>query len=225
MSELPAGVPPAAVPVARNSAAAIVLRAAAGNGWEVLLGLRSRQARFMPGHLSFPGGGLEAADGPGEPGAYRRCVGRELREETAIDIPDEAWIDAGERITPPIFAVRFRNRFFVAGWPAGQSHAKLLPASRENEDLRLARPSTVLREWAAGTVRLPPPVVPILRALRATNGRSLDDVAHRLAEVNAQEERAPRIEFVPDLWMMPMRTATMPPASHTNAWFPGRDGS
>ena len=46
-------------------------------------------------------------------------------------------------------------------------------------------------------------------------------IAERVRVANADEERAPRIEFVPDVWMVPMRTLTLPPATHTNAWIPG----
>lgn len=222
MSELPGGVPPAQVPTPRDSASAIVLRPSTEGGWEVLLGLRSRRSRFLPGHLACPGGGLEAKDRPKEPGAYRRCVGRELMEETGIDLPETGWIEAGERITPPLFPMRFRTRFFVAPLPGLEpTTTELAPASGENEELRLVRPEAVLREWEGGAVKLPPPILPILRTLVDVAGRSLDEVARRLVAVNLQEERAPRVEFAPNVWMLPVRTRTMPPASHTNVWLPG----
>jgi glyoxylase-like metal-dependent hydrolase (beta-lactamase superfamily II) len=221
VSERPGGVPPARVPTPRDSASAIVLREAAGGGWEVLLGLRSRRSRFLPGHLACPGGGVEPADRPDDPAAFRRCVGRELREETGLDLPEAGWIEAGERITPPLFPLRFHTRFFVAPLPDLPPRASLEPASGENEILRLARPAAVLREWEAGKVKLPPPIVPILRALAEAAGEPLDEVARRVAAVNLEEERAPRVEFAPDVWMLPVRSATLPPASHTNVWLPG----
>jgi glyoxylase-like metal-dependent hydrolase (beta-lactamase superfamily II)/ADP-ribose pyrophosphatase YjhB (NUDIX family) len=183
--------------------------------------MRSRRSRFLPGHLACPGGGLEAADRPGEPGAYRRCVGRELMEETGIDLPEADWIEAGERITPPLFPMRFRTRFFVAPLPDRPSATDLAPTSGENEELRLVLPDAVLGEWEEGAVKLPPPIVPILRSLVDAAGRPLDEVARRLVAVNLQEERAPRVEFAPNVWMLPVRTATLPPASHTNVWLPG----
>jgi glyoxylase-like metal-dependent hydrolase (beta-lactamase superfamily II)/8-oxo-dGTP pyrophosphatase MutT (NUDIX family) len=221
VSERPGGVPPARVPTPRDSASAIVLRESAAGGWEVLLGLRSRRSRFLPGHLACPGGGLEPADRPGEPGAFRRCVGRELREETGLDLPEAGWLEAGERITPPLFPLRFRTRFFVAPLPDLPPAASLEPASGENESLRLARPAAVLRAWDAGEVKLPPPILPILRVLAEAAGEPLAEIARRVAAVNSAEERAPRVEFAPNLWMLPMRSATLPPASHTNLWMPG----
>jgi len=221
VSELPRGIPPARAPTPRDSASTVVLRDAGPDGWEVLLGLRSRRSRFMPGHLACPGGGLEAADRPGEPGAFRRCAGRELEEETGIEVAVAEWIEAGERITPPLFPVRFRTRFFVARLPEAASVEGLAPATPENDEIRLARPDAVIEQWQRGAVKLPPPTLAILRALRTCDGRSLDEVAACLASANAEEERAPRIEFTPGHWMLPLRTETLPPASHTNAWLPG----
>jgi glyoxylase-like metal-dependent hydrolase (beta-lactamase superfamily II) len=174
----------------------------------------------MPGHLSCPGGGVDPADRPGAPGAYRRCVRRELIEEAGIDLPEEAWIEAGERTTPPMFPLRFRTRFFVAPLPRDVAPEALAPRTGENESLRLARPRDVLGEWERGRARLPPPIVPLMRALADAEG-SLERVAADLAAVNAREDRAPRIEFVPGLWMLPVQTATLPPATHTNVWMPG----
>ena len=211
---------PAEAPTPRDSAAAILLRPAPAGGWEILLGLRSRRSRFMPGHLSCPGGGLEPGDRPDEAGAYLRCVRRELLEETGIDVPRGRWIEAGERTTPPMFPVRFRTRFFVAPLD-DRAAANLLPASGENESLSIGRPDTVLESWARGKAKLPPPILPILRTVAASGGCALNEVARQVSQANALEDRAPRIEFVPDVWMLPVRTDTLPPASHTNVWLPG----
>lgn len=219
MSELPRGLQPAEPPAPRPSASAILLRPGRSGEWEVLLGVRSRRARFMPGQWACPGGGLEPVDRPDEPGAFRRCASRELYEETGIDVAASCWIEAGLRITPAIFPVRFHTRFFVAEAPSGLE--RVLPASEENESFRLARPAEVLEAWRRGEVRLPPPVLAILRALGSSAGHPATEVARRVAEANAQEERSPRIEFAPDVWMLPLRTATLPPATHTNVWLPG----
>ncbi len=220
MSELPEGMAPAQVPEPRSSASAIVLRRGAGREWEVLLGLRSRHSRFMPGHLSCPGGAADEVDRIDEPGGYLRCVRRELDEEVGLDVPAERWIEAGERTTPPMFPVRFRTRFFVTRLP-DEAAPNPAPASAENESLRLAAAGVFLDEWARGSARLPPPILAILRALAGAGASSLSRVAQRVAQANAQEERVPRIEFAPDVWMLPVRTRTLPPATHTNVWLPG----
>ncbi|HJQ98282.1 MAG TPA: NUDIX hydrolase, partial [Candidatus Polarisedimenticolaceae bacterium] len=136
-------------------------------GYEILLGLRARTSRFMPGNLAFPGGKLEPADDPGRPGAFERCASRELLEETGLSIDPSAWIDAGERITPPFFNVRFRTRFFVAELPPGQTLPKAPPAPAEIEELGFHRAGDILDAWQRGRATVPPPVVTILRALVA----------------------------------------------------------
>lgn len=87
----------------RDAAGVVVLRSGR-RGPEVLLGRRSRRARFMPGVYVFPGGGLDPLDrqasGFPEPlappqgavdaatrrklAALARCALREVREETGL---------------------------------------------------------------------------------------------------------------------------------------------
>lgn len=216
MSELPPGVPAARVPEPRDSASGILVRNTP-EGIRVLLGLRSRRSRFMPGHLAFPGGAMDAQDRPREPGAFRRCLVREIEEECGLSIGASAWIEAGERTTPPIFPVRFRTRFYVAELEGDPPS----PASPENEELVAALAGDVVEDWAAGRVRVPPPVLPILRALHESRPEGAPAVAAAVAAANREEEIAPRIEFVPDVWCLPLPTATLPPATHTNCFLVG----
>lgn len=222
MSELPEGIEPASVPVPRPSASCIVLRPGASGDWEVLLGLRARKSRFMPGHLSFPGGGLDAVDGDAaDDAAYARCASRELGEEAGLTVPAGDWAAAGERITPALFPMRFLTRFFVVRLADELAAGEPVPASPENEQLLWATPRAALEQWQSGESRVPPPVLPILRALDSPATRAPEELATRVAETNSVEQRAPRIEFVPDVWMLPVKTATLPPATHTNVWMPG----
>lgn len=221
MSELPEGIPPATEPTPRDSGAGVVLRRVSDGGREVLLGLRSRKASFMAGHLGFPGGGLEEQDRPTEPGAFARCTSREVEEETGVSIAPGAWLPAGERITPPMFPVRFHTHFFVTEVDVGHRVASALPSPQEIEELRMVRPAEALHEWSRGECRIPPPVLSILRTLAEADDAPLAELARRVVATNAQEQRAPRIEFQPDQWVLPVRTATLPPATHTNVWMPG----
>jgi len=221
VSELPHGIRPAVEPVPRNSASGIVLQAAGDGSWRVLLGLRSRKSRFMPGHLAFPGGAMEAQDRPDDSGAWERCASREMLEETGLETPVGAWHAAGERVTPPLFPIRFRTRFFCTVHDRSRTADRLEPASGENEQLEFLAPDAVLQDWVGGRVKLPPPVLPVLRSLAVAVGGSVEEVAAALREVNALEERSARMEFAPGVWAHPMKTATLPPATHTNVWILG----
>lgn len=218
MSELPAGLEPAPEIVPRDSASTIVLRAGS-RGREVLLGLRSRRSRFMPGHWAFPGGVMEPQDRAAEPGAFARCAARELAEETDLELPAGDLLEAGSRTTPPMFPVRFHTAFFVVTIDAGSSNP--VPRGDEIERLLFARPGEVLARWDDDRGAVPPPVLPLLRALDACIDEPIEQLVEALTAVNEQEQRAPRIEFVPDVWMLPLRTKTMPPATTTNTWMPG----
>jgi glyoxylase-like metal-dependent hydrolase (beta-lactamase superfamily II) len=115
--------------------------------------------------------------------------------------------------------VRFRTRFFLAELPVDVEPPPP-PSPEEIEVLAFHAPHQVLEDWRAGRALVPPPVLPLLRALEQAPPDAVR-LAERLREVNAGEVRVPRIEFVPDVWMLPLRTRTLPPATHTNAWMPG----
>ena len=220
MSELPDGIEPAPIPEPIDSALGIVVTKRDGR-CAVLLGRRSRRARFMPGNLVFPGGKLDAGDEPARPGAFERCASRELLEEAGLDVPPEAWHSAGERTTPPLFPVRFRTAFFVAELPQGAKLPATPPSPDEIEALEFADPREVFTAWESGRALVPPPILPILRLIAAGPYGDPAALAAQIAAVNAEEAASPRIEFIPGLWVFPVRTRTLPPASCTNVWMPG----
>ncbi|HEX4823011.1 MAG TPA: MBL fold metallo-hydrolase [Candidatus Polarisedimenticolaceae bacterium] len=215
MSELPDDVDPAPIPEPKDSALGIVL-----DRGRVLLGRRARRSRFMPGNLAFPGGRMEPEDRPGTAGAFERCVSREVLEETGLAIPETAWYPAGERTTPPIFPVRFRTRFFVAV-AGGIPLPPVAPQPQEIETLAFEDPKGVLDAWAAGRALVPPPLLPILRLLVTLTDADPSRLAARIAAINAAEDPVPKIEFSPGVWVLPVRSRTLPPASCTNVWIPG----
>lgn len=206
-----------------RESALVVLVAREAQGLSVLLGLRARGSRFLPGQWAFPGGRLEDADEPSAPGAHARCAARELREETGLVIDPAALIAAGVRVTPPLYPMRFRTEFFVAVQD-GPSPRPLdpLPQPEEIEAAEFVGVAPALDEWFRGLRPVAPPVLPLLRVLRALP-RDLPaaDIANVVAEANALEEAAPRIEPFPGIWIVPQRTETIPPATHTNAYLAG----
>jgi len=221
LSELPEGIEPAPIPKPKAAALGIVLRRRGDGGFDVLLGRRARHSRFMPGNLAFPGGKLDPEDEPNRPGAFARCTARELLEEAGLTIPTDAWRAAGERTTPPLYPVRFRTLFFVAELPAGAVLPEAPPSPDEFETLAFSDPREVLADWDSGASLVPPPLLPILRLMVAGRDGDAASLADRIAAINAEEDPLPRIEFVPGIWVLPVRTRTLPPASCTNVWMPG----
>jgi glyoxylase-like metal-dependent hydrolase (beta-lactamase superfamily II)/8-oxo-dGTP pyrophosphatase MutT (NUDIX family) len=220
MSELPDGIEPAPIPEPKDSALGIVIRWA-GEDLELLLGKRARASKFMPGNLAFPGGRMDPEDEPDRAGAFERCVTREMEEETSLRFSPAAWIEAGDRTTPPFFPMRFRTKFFVAELPDDQQLPAQPPRPAELETLEFAKPGEVLASWESGKTLVPPPLLPILRALIEHRPKTKADAARVIGERNALEEPHPRIEFTPGVWALPVKTRTLPPASCTNVWMPG----
>lgn len=204
----------------RESAVGIVMRRAE-RGWEVLVGLRSRRSRFLPGNWAFLGGRLEQQDRPGEPGAHRRCASREVQEETTLVVPPEQWLPAGLLVTPPMFPLRYRTEFFLAEVGSAQRLPPAPPIPEEIEALAFVAPEDLLGRWERGEVRVPPILPPQLREIGRAKGEALGDLARRLITADQRQESCHRIEFVPGIWVLPVATETLPPATHTNVWMPG----
>ncbi len=188
----------------------------------MLLGRRSRKARFLPGHLAFPGGRMEPEDRADAPSRWHRCASRELVEETGIQVDHQVWLDGGERSTPAMFPVRYRTAFLLAQLPSGNDPAPP-PASPENESMIWIEPGEAMDRYRAGAIQIPPPVLAILRAMTERPPLDLAAAAEQVRQVNALEEQAPRIEFVPGVWMLPVHSDTLPPATHTNVYMPAAE--
>ncbi|MBP7146286.1 MAG: MBL fold metallo-hydrolase [Acidobacteria bacterium] len=220
MSEILDGLVPAQPSTPIESAVVVAIRPA-GHGWDVLLGLRSRRARFFPAHWACPGGRLEDADRPAEPGAYARCAARELAEETGVEVRPEDLKDIGVRVTPPSHCLRYRSPFFLALLPPDATVPEHSPSPDENEELRFFPAADVLAAWERGEIGVPPPLPPILRVLAALPRAGRDELLRALRADAERDLRAPRIEFTSGIWFHAVRSATLPPASHTNVWMPG----
>ncbi len=212
-----------------------------GNG-AVLLGERSRDIAFLGGYCAFPGGALEEAD---QRAAARLgldpllcCALRELAEETGLIVDGrrvrplsaeergrpletlglaveaDRFEPAGRWLTPDYSPVRFDTRFFlvdVEDW----GDAAATPS--EFEWVRFERAADWLDRWRRFELVLPPPTLLSLEALE--HGAS--GAAARLRAIDT----ARWIEFEPvsGIRQLPLRTPTLPPAEHTNAYVIGHE--
>lgn len=124
---------------------------------------------------------------------------------------------AGRWLTPPLGPLRFDNRFFLAEWTADDGEPGFFPP--ESEEGGWIRPVAALERWRRAELLAAPPVLHLLRVLAEEgpdgDGRRLRDPSE------AYLGPLRRIEFVPGAILFPLRAATLPPASHTNAFLLG----
>lgn len=209
----------------------------------VLTGDRRADLSFLAGFTVFPGGRIDASD---EQLAHRMfgasnsddvaaaAAIRELREETGLILDrsrlriaratepfpkiDRARLTAAPRwVTPEAVPIRFDTAFFCLEVASAEEP--------ETDGAELSRaswmkPSEVLLRWERLEALLATPTLAVLRAV----AEGLDDAAGRIARFLApHKRRGPVMESVAGIKQLPLRTPTLPPAEHTNAYLIGRE--
>ena len=118
--------------------------------------------------------------------------------------------DAGRWVTPAFYPVRFDALFLACRWrPGVDAEPEVWPG--ELASGRFVAAARALDEWARGDrLFLPPNLWPVRVLAR---GAPPDLEAMRRPDPSAF-----RIEYQGGLLQSPLRTPTLPPAAHTNAW-------
>jgi glyoxylase-like metal-dependent hydrolase (beta-lactamase superfamily II)/8-oxo-dGTP pyrophosphatase MutT (NUDIX family) len=134
----------------------------------------------------------------------------------ALDASTLVW--AGRWLTPPFAPLRFDNRFFLLEWPAERAaQPDVVPG--ELAEGEWIEPAGAIARWRAGDVLAAPPILHLLTVL-AEDGPEAG--LPRLNDpVEADLGPFRRIEFRPGVVMVPLRTPTLPPATHTSAYLLG----
>jgi len=128
----------------------------------------------------------------------------------------ERLIDAGRWITPSFIKARFDARFFTCRVEEIASPA-VWPGELVDGDW--IRPAEALRRWELGTALLHPPARHILESLREGDPASVQE---RLINPPHVVDHVPtRIPFQAGIMLFPVRTPTLPPATHTNCYLVG----
>ena len=153
------------------------------------------------------------------------------------------WIDAadfhytGFWTTPNFSPVRFKTRFFLAVCPPKQTP---FAAITELENVEFIAPADALERWKKSEVLISPPVLLTLKTLEEI----LTTDSHRYTQIktdikvtrdnyeiisNNLLENSQKvdgiisyIEFNPRVICFPLKTETLPPATHTNCFIVGR---
>ena len=123
------------------------------------------------------------------------------------------------RTTPPFGPMRFENTFLHIH---SEEHDEFsLVGQTEFEDARWMRPVDVIAAWRNNVIKVAPPVVTLLMEVN----RCLMIMDQNMVKVAEDlENRKPRrrsILFAEGVQVIPVRTATLPPADHTNCYLIG----
>lgn len=198
-----------------RTAASVLLVDAHGR---VLVGRRNPRLPFMGGFQAFPGGALEPGDGEGLAGAHAAAM-RELEEETGLqlDVPPSEPVICWT--TPDTSPIRFATWFFLEQAPEGD-----LRSCGELLDLRYEAPEQMLEAYRSRRSMMAPPTRYLLEALldlpRGDVTVWREEVAARVA---LAPEPSDKLEPVWGIRQLPLRTPTLPPATHTNCLVVGHE--
>jgi glyoxylase-like metal-dependent hydrolase (beta-lactamase superfamily II)/8-oxo-dGTP pyrophosphatase MutT (NUDIX family) len=137
-----------------------------------------------------------------------------------LAIKGDALTAAGRWVTPPFAPRRFDTWFFLAWLPENQ---EALVDAGELETAEWVRPAEAFDRWLHGDVIMAPPTLHIVRTLATNAGRGEEWPSLLRAIPEAQRGMVRRIEFRPGIFLFPVRTPTLPPATHTNCYIVGGD--
>jgi len=151
-------------PVKPRQAATVIVLRGGSETLEVLLVKRNPAQRFMGGAWVFPGGAVDADEGTGDL-AHRAAGVREVREESAIELPDPgALVRFSRWITPAVVSIRFDTHFFLAEAPAD---ADPKPDGGETVDLGWFTPRGAIEAHRRSEILL---VFPTIKTLEQLTG-------------------------------------------------------
>ena len=126
------------------------------------------------------------------------------------------------RITPPFGPIQFDNAFMHihAGSVENVPLIDLEPQTEFTEIL-WATPVEILSRWSNHEIKVAPPVVTLLMEIERTLERKNRDM--KLAALDISERLPGRrsILFAHGVEVVPVKTATLPPADHTNCYLVG----
>lgn len=124
---------------------------------------------------------------------------------------------AGRWLTPDFSPIRFDTRFFLARAPEGRT-AKV--DERELASGAWIRPAEALELWERGQALLHPPTH---HALAILAGFPIEKAVPLLRDPPfvGDDHVVSRIEFQRGIHVFPLRTPTLPPATHTNCYVVG----
>ncbi|MEK6284926.1 MAG: MBL fold metallo-hydrolase [Acidobacteriota bacterium] len=145
---------------------------------------------------------------------------KHILEEDGLEIVGSHFEPAGRWVTPHFAPRRFDTWFFLAWMPEGQ---EALIETGELETGEWIRPGEALDRWRHSDIIMAPPTLHIIQTLAKHVDRIGELPSALTAIPEAKHGMVRRIEFRPGIFLFPVRTPTLPPATHTNCYIIGGD--
>ena len=145
-----------------------------------------------------------------------------LALEGSFPVERERIRTLSHRITPPFGPVQFDNAFLhlhLGPWSAVP--AIDLEPQTEFTEVMWAQPTEILARWKSHEIKVAPPVVTLLMEIERTLARTDRDMERAAADIAQRLPGRRSILFAHGVEVVPIKTATLPPADHTNAYLVG----
>lgn len=126
------------------------------------------------------------------------------------------------RITPPFGPVQFDNAFLhlhLGNWESVPD-VDLEPQTEFTESM-WAPPADILRRWKNHEIKVAPPVVTLLMEIERTLDRCDRNMLRAAEDIASRLPGRRSILFAHGVEVVPIKTATLPPADHTNCYLVG----
>ena len=124
------------------------------------------------------------------------------------------------RTTPPFGPMQFENTFFHLHIGT-QEFKPSTDLQTEFTALEWMRPSDMIERWKRHEIRVAPPVVTLLMEVERTLGHFGGNMIETAADLQERQPGRRSILFAHGVEVVPVKTATLPPADHTNAYLVG----
>ena len=124
------------------------------------------------------------------------------------------------RTTPPFGPMQFENTFFHLHIGT-QEFKPSTDLQTEFTALEWMCPSDMIERWKRHEIRVAPPVVTLLMEVERTLGHFSGNMLEAAADLQERQSGRRSILFAHGVEVVPVKTATLPPADHTNAYLVG----
>ncbi len=153
-----------------------------------------------------------------------RSTFAEILEQWGLWIDAEDFHYSGFWTTPVFSPLRFKTHFFIATCPPRQDPYS---AMAEMDAVEFIHPAEALARWRRSEVLISPPVLITLKQLESCvvsgAGKSTTEIARSLRILAERTDgEIHSVEINPHTLIIPLRTKTLPPATHTNCFIVGR---